>query len=108
MTEQLYSEIKGIYFFAKAKDKFGERHYFVSDSEESIMAHCEGGLLSDSLAIEAWINYVDPIMVAFHFKWLGKRHNPFVISRMRHSDYKGVSGKSDGYTTAIKRDLDKW
>jgi hypothetical protein len=54
------------------------------------------------------MNYVDPIMVAFHFTWVGKRHNPFVISRMKHSDYKGQSGKTDGYETAIKRDLDKW
>ena len=47
-------------------------------------------------------------MVAFHFTWVGKRHNPFVISKMKHSDYAGVSGKTDGYRTAIKRDLDKW
>ena len=67
--------------FAKAKDKFGERHYFVSDSEQSIETHCEGGMLGDSLAIEAWINYVDPIMVAFHFKWVGERRNPFVVAK---------------------------
>ena len=106
--EPLYEEIKGLYFFAKALDKFGNYHYLSADSEEAIEDYCEGGVLGDSMAICNWATYVDPIMLAFHFKWVGKRRNPFVISKMRHSDYKGQSGKSDGYETAIKRDLDKW
>ena len=106
--EPLYTEIKGSYFFAKALDKFGKYHYLSADSEEAIEDYCEGGVLGDSMAICNWATYVDPIMLAFHFKWVGKRRNPFVISKMRHSDYKGQSGKSDGYETAIKRDLDKW
>ena len=86
--EKLYSEIKGIYFFAKAIDKFGKYHYLSADSEEAIEDYCEGGILSDSLAIEYWATYVDPIMVAFHFKWVGKRRNPFVVSRP--FKYKGA------------------
>ena len=82
MTEQ--------YFFAKAKDQNGGRHYFVADSEEAIERHCYGGVLGYEKAIEQWINYVDPIMLAFHFKWVGKRNNPFVISKRKHSDYEGV------------------
>ena len=79
--EPLYSEIKGAYLFAKALDKFGKYHYLSADSEEAIENYCEGGVLGNSMAIDYWINYVDPIMVAFHFKWVGKRRNPFVISK---------------------------
>ena len=86
--EKLYSEIKGIYFFAKAKDKFCKYHYLSADSEEAIENYCEGGILSDSLAIDCWINYVDPIMVCFHFKWVGKRNNPFVVAKP--FKYKGA------------------
>ena len=115
MPEELYTEIKGNYAFAKAKDYLGDWHYLAGENEEQVEKYCDNynprGIYpheSNKLAIDAWMNYVDPIMVAFHFTWVGKRHNPFVISRMKHSDYKGQSGKSDGYQTAIKRDLDKW
>ena len=79
--EPLYTEIKGSYFFAKAEDKFGEYHYLSADSEEAIENYCEGGVLGNSMAICNWITYVDPIMLAFHFKWIGKRSNPFVIAK---------------------------
>ena len=80
--EPLYTEIKGSYFFAKALDKFGEYHYLSADSEEAIEDYCEGGVLGNSMAICNWITYVDPIMVAFHFKWIGTgRSNPFVIAK---------------------------
>ena len=79
--EPLYTEIKGSYFFAKALDKFGEYHYLSADSEEVIENYCEGGILGNSMAICNWITYVDPIMLAFHFKWIGKRSNPFVIAK---------------------------
>ena len=85
--EPLYTEIKGSYFFAKALDKFGEYHYLSADSEEAIEDYCEGGVLGNSMAICGWINYVAPIMVAFHFKWIGKRSNPFVIAKP--FNYKG-------------------
>ena len=62
--EPLYTEVKGSYFFAKALDNY-----------------CEGGVLGDSMAICNWATYVDPIMLAFHFKWVGKSRNPFVISK---------------------------
>ena len=88
MPEQLYTEIKGSYFFAKAKDYLGDWHYLAADSEEAIENYCEDysprGIYpheSNGLAIDAWPNTVDPIMVAFHFKWVGKRNNPFVIAK---------------------------
>ena len=65
--EPLYTEIKGSDFFAKAMDKFGEYHYLSADSEEAIESYCEGGIISDSMAICNWINYVDPIQICFHF-----------------------------------------
>ena len=79
--EPLYSEIKGSYFFVKAEDKFGKYHYLSADSEEAIEAYCEGGMLGDSMAVDRWATYVDPILATTHFKWVGKRRNPFVISK---------------------------
>ena len=80
-TPLLYTEIKGIYFFAKTIDKFGEYHYLSADSEKAIEDYCEGGILSDGMAIDKWATYVDPILVATHFKWVGKRNNPFVVAK---------------------------
>ena len=83
--EPLYTEIKGIYFFAKAKDTLGNWHYLAADSEEAIEKYCReyspSVLNHKELAIDAWINYVDPIQVWYHFKWVGKRHNPFVMAK---------------------------
>ena len=82
-----------IYFFAKAKDTYGKDHYLSADSEEAIEKYCEpeGGITSTSKVIDCWINHVDPIMVCFHFKWVGKRRNPFVTSKKHHYDYEGIS-----------------
>ena len=91
--EPLSTEIKGSYFFAKALDKFGKYHYLSADSEEAIEDYCEGGILGDSMAIEYWASNVDPIMVAFHYKWVGKRRNPFVIAK---PIYKYEDGKYVG------------
>ena len=95
MTEQLYTEIKGIYAFAKAKDYLGNWHYLVAESEELIEKHCKNysarGIYpheSNGLAIDQWINYVDPIQVCFFFEWVGKRHNPFVIAKGKYTDHK--------------------
>ena len=41
MTEQLYSEIKGTYAFAKAKDYLGNWHYLSAENEEQIEKYCE-------------------------------------------------------------------
>ena len=78
MPEQLYTEIKGIYAFAKAKDYLGNWHYLVAESEELIEEHCKNysprGMYpheSNGLAIDQWINYVDPIQVCFFFTWVG-------------------------------------
>ena len=91
--EPLSTEIKGSYFFAKAKDHLGKYHYLSADSEEAIINHCEGSVLGYDLAIEYWSENVDPIMVAFHFKWVGKRRNPFVIAK---PIYKYEDGKYVG------------
>jgi hypothetical protein len=83
--EPLYTEIKGSYFFAKAKDTLGNWHYLAADSEEAIQKYCEeyspSVLSHKELAIDQWINYVDPIQVWYHFKWVGKRQNPFVMAK---------------------------
>ena len=83
--EPLYTEIKGSYFFAKAKDTLGNWHYLAADSEEAIQKYCEeyspSVLSHKELAIDQWINYVDPIQVWYHFKWVGERHNPFVMAK---------------------------
>ena len=83
--EPLYTEIKGSYFFAKAKDTLGNWHYLAADSEEAIEKYCReyspSVLSHKELAIDQWINYVDPIQVWYHFKWVGKRQNPFVMAK---------------------------
>jgi len=90
-----------MYFYAKAKDEKGKAHYLAADSEEAIERHCEGGVLGYEWAIENWATNVDPIMVSFHFKWVGKRNNPFVIAK---PIYKYENGKYVG-----KRDFkEKW
>ena len=95
MPEELYTEIKGIYSFAKAKDYLGDWHYLAADSEEAIENYCEDysprGIFPHE--IENWATTVDPIMVAFHFKWVGKRNNPFVIAK---PIYKYEDGKYVG------------
>ena len=83
--EPLYTEIKGNYFFAKARDVLGNWHYLSADSEEAIEKYCReyspSVLRDNELAIDQWISYVDPIQVWYHFKWVGKRHNPFVMAK---------------------------
>ena len=74
---KLYSEIKGIYFFAKAKDILGNWHYLAADSEEAIEKYCKeyspSVLSHKELAIDAWMNYVDTIQVWYHFKYKGSQ-----------------------------------
>ena len=67
--------------FCKAQNKFGELLYLSADTEEEIEAYCEGGALGEELAIEEWCENVTPIMVIKHFKWVGKRRNPYVVAR---------------------------
>ena len=94
--EPLYTEIKGSYFFAKAKDILGNWHYLAADSEEAIEKYCReyspSVLSHKELAIDQWINYVDPIQVWYHFKWVGKRRNPFVTAKP--FNYKGPANWS--------------
>ena len=41
IKEKLYSEIKGTYAFAKAKDYLGNWHYLAAENEEQIEKYCE-------------------------------------------------------------------
>ena len=88
VEEKLYSEIKGTYVFAKAKDYLGNWHYLAAENEEQIEKYCEEYSpqgthphINNGLAIEVWINYVDPIQVCFFFTWVGQRYNPFVVAK---------------------------
>ena len=108
MTEQLYSEIKGTYAFAKAKDYLGSWHYLSAENEEQIEKYCKDYSpqgtyphINNGLAIEVWINYVDPIILAFHFKWVGKRRNPFVIA-------KPIYNYKDGKYIGRREFKEKW
>ena len=85
-----------MYFFAKCVDKYGRYHYLSADSEEAIEKYCREyspSVLNDNeLAIDQWISYVDPILVWYHFKWVGKRRNPFVTAKP--FNYKGPANWS--------------
>ena len=67
--------------FAKVQNKYGGIEYLSASTEEEIETYCEGGVLGDELAIEQWCQNVTPIMVCKHFKWVGKRRNPFVVAK---------------------------
>tara|TARA_R110000823_G_scaffold40359_5_gene107152 strand:- start:32 stop:268 length:237 start_codon:yes stop_codon:yes gene_type:complete len=68
--------------FAKVEDKEGKFLYLASSIEEEIENHCK----EKDLVITDWCNNVTPIMVIKHFKWVGKRRNPFVVARpFKHS-----------------------
>ena len=108
IKEKLYSEIKGTYAFAKAKDYLGSWHYLSAENEEQIEKYCKDYSpqgtyphINNGLAIEVWINYVDPIILAFHFKWVGKRRNPFVIA-------KPIYNYKDGKYVGKKEFKEKW
>jgi len=81
------------YAFAKAKDYLGNWHYLAAENEEQIEKHCKEysprGMYpheSNGLAIDQWINYVDPIQVCFFFEWVSKRNNPFVVAKPHKYD----------------------
>ena len=63
--------------FAKAIDKESNYHYLSADNKEEIKTYCE----IKNIMIEHWATNVTPIMASFHFKWVGKRRNPFVIAK---------------------------
>ena len=70
--------------FAKVQDNQGKSLYLASSIEEEIENHCE----EKDLAITDWCTNVTPIIVIKHFKWVGKRRNPFVVAHA--FKYKGV------------------
>ena len=76
-------------YFAKAIDRECNCYYLSSDSKEEIEAYCE----RKDIAIQHWATNVTPIMASFHFKWVGKRSNPFVIAK---PIYKYEDGKYVG------------
>ena len=71
-------------YFAKVIDKECNYHYLSADSKEAITRYCD----DNDLAINSWASNVTPIMASFHFKWVGKRNNPFVIAKP--FEYGGV------------------
>ena len=71
----------------KAVDMLGNYHFLAADTEEELEQHCAR---KDELAIVNYAYNITPIMVSHHFTWVGKRRNPFVISKRKHSDYEGV------------------
>ena len=75
--------------FAKAVDRAYNYHYLSADSKEEIKAYCE----RKDIVIQHWASNVTPIMASFHFKWVGKRSNPFVIAK---PIYKYEAGKYIG------------
>ena len=70
--------------FAKVQDKQGKSLFLASSTEEEIENHCE----EKDLAITDWCTNVTPIIVIKHFKWVGKRRNPFVTAHP--FKYEGV------------------
>ena len=84
-------------YFAKAIDKECNYHYLSADSEEAIVNYCD----SNDLAINNWASNVTPIMACFHFKWVGKRSNPFVIA-------KPIYNYEDGKYIGRREFKEKW
>jgi hypothetical protein len=62
--------------FAKVQENQGKSLYLASSIEEEIENYCE----EKDFAIEDWCTNVTPIIVIKHFKWVGKRRNPFVTA----------------------------
>ena len=83
--------------FAKAVDRACNYHYLSADSKEEIKAYCE----RKYIAIQHWASTVTPIMDSFHFKWVGKRHNPFVVA-------KPIYNYEDGKYIGRREFKEKW
>ena len=83
--------------FARAIDRGCNYHYLSADSTEEIEAYCE----RKAIAIQHWATNVTPIMASFHFKWVGKRRNPFVIA-------KPIYNYKDGKYIGRREFKDKW
>ena len=83
--------------FAKAVDRAYNYHYLSADSKEEIKAYCE----RKDIVIQHWASNVTPIMASFHFKWVGKRHNPFVVA-------KPIYNYEDGKYIGRREFKEKW
>tara|TARA_Y100000593_G_C4221428_1_gene292065 strand:- start:564 stop:842 length:279 start_codon:yes stop_codon:yes gene_type:complete len=68
----------GSFEFAVAKDAENKREYLVADTWEEIDQYCGNNLEVINYAVNP-----TPIMVAHHFKWVGKGKRPaqLVISK---------------------------
>ena len=62
-----------------------------------LIQYCE----KKDIAIQHWASNVTPIMASFHFKWVGKRRNPFVIA-------KPIYNYKDGKYIGRREFKDKW
>ena len=83
--------------FAKAVDRAYNYHYLSADSKEEIKAYCE----RKDIVIQHLASNVTPIMASFHFKWVGKRHNPFVVA-------KPIYNYEDGKYIGRREFKEKW
>ena len=80
----------GSFAFAVAKDADNKREYLVSNTEEEIEQYCK-----NNLEILNWAVNPTPIMVAHHFKWVGKGRRPSQLVISRPFNYRGAT-KNDG------------
>ena len=83
--------------FAKAVDRAYNYHYLSADSKEEIKAYCE----RKDIVIQHWASNVTPIMASFHFKWVGKKRNPYVIA-------KPIYNYEDGKYIGRREFKEKW
>ena len=83
--------------FAKAVDRACNYYYLSADSKEEIKAYFE----RKDIAIQHWASNVTPIMASFHFKWVGKRRNPFVVA-------KPIYNYEDGKYIGRREFKEKW
>ncbi len=80
----------GNFFYAVAKDIDSKREYLVAEFAEDIEKYC--GLEKE---IISWAINPTPIMVAHHFKWVGKGKRPAQLVISRPFNYRGAT-KNEG------------
>ena len=86
----------GKFYFASCKDANIIREYLVAQSEKEIEDYCMGrhvrqpDLLYKEKAIVAWYTNPTPIMVAHHFKWVGKDKRPPILNISKPFNYDGA------------------
>ena len=81
------NSLKEPFSYACSKDVNGVREYLVASTEEEIEVYCENGVLGHNKEILAWYGNPTPIMVAHHFKWVGKGKRPAILNISRPFKY---------------------